>query len=88
MLHNKYDSGASSSYKANGTSLEIKYGSGSMTGFLSTDIVQVGGVKVFMLLFLTFIFVFKVEEDKLSIRGVIDQIRLTRITLSKARSCP
>ena len=46
MLHNKYDSEASSTYKRNGTSLEIKYGSGSMTGFLSTDVVTVGGVKV------------------------------------------
>lgn len=46
LLHNKYDSGASSSYKPNGTSLEIRYGSGSMTGFLSTDVLQVGGVKV------------------------------------------
>lgn len=51
MLHNKYDSGASSTYKANGTSLEIKYGSGSMTGFLSTDVVQVGGAKVIVIIF-------------------------------------
>lgn len=53
MLHNKYDSSASSTYKPNGTSLEIRYGSGSMTGFLSTDVVSIGGVKVisFFLLF-------------------------------------
>lgn len=46
VLHNKYDSSKSSTYKANGTSLEIKYGSGSMTGFLSTDVVTIGGTTV------------------------------------------
>lgn len=46
LLHHKYDSSQSSTYKENGTSLEIRYGSGSMTGFLSTDVVTVGGSKV------------------------------------------
>ncbi|XP_015911491.1 lysosomal aspartic protease isoform X1 [Parasteatoda tepidariorum] len=46
LLHNKYDSSQSSTYKENGTELEIRYGSGSMTGFLSTDIVTVGGSKI------------------------------------------
>ena len=45
-LHSKYDSSASSTYKANGTSFEIHYGSGSLTGFVSQDTMTIGDVTV------------------------------------------
>jgi len=45
-LKKKYYSGQSSTYIANGTSFAIQYGSGSLTGFLSTDDVAIGGITV------------------------------------------
>jgi cathepsin D len=42
LVHRKYDSSKSSSYVANGSSFEIHYGSGSLTGFLSTDNMEFG----------------------------------------------
>ena len=45
-LHTTYDSSASSTYKKNGSEFEIRYGSGSLSGFVSQDTVQIGDVKV------------------------------------------
>ncbi|KAJ5643701.1 Peptidase A1 [Penicillium longicatenatum] len=45
-LHSTYDSSESSTYKKNGTKFEIRYGSGSLSGFVSQDTLQIGDLKV------------------------------------------
>ncbi|KAF3763041.1 hypothetical protein M406DRAFT_83961 [Cryphonectria parasitica EP155] len=45
-LHNKYESSSSSTYKKNGSSFEIQYGSGSMKGFVSQDTLTIGDITV------------------------------------------
>eukprot|EP00010_Vexillifera_abyssalis_P007837 CAMPEP_0201544922 /NCGR_PEP_ID=MMETSP0173_2-20130828/1532_1 /ASSEMBLY_ACC=CAM_ASM_000268 /TAXON_ID=218659 /ORGANISM="Vexillifera sp., Strain DIVA3 564/2" /LENGTH=402 /DNA_ID=CAMNT_0047953207 /DNA_START=17 /DNA_END=1225 /DNA_ORIENTATION=+ len=44
--HNTYNSTASSTYVANGTSFEIEYGTGSLEGFLSQDTLTIADLKV------------------------------------------
>jgi cathepsin D len=46
LLHSKYNSARSSTYQKIGTPFNITYGSGSMTGFLSEDTLQLGGLSV------------------------------------------
>ncbi|KAJ9193789.1 hypothetical protein DTO166G4_4676 [Paecilomyces variotii] len=45
-LHSKYDSSASSTYKKNGSEFSIRYGSGSLSGFVSQDVVSIGDLKI------------------------------------------
>ena len=45
-LHTKYDSSASSTFKKNGTSFEIRYGSGSLSGFVSQDTISIGDLEI------------------------------------------
>jgi saccharopepsin len=43
-LHTKYDSSSSSTYKKNGTAFEIRYG--SLSGFVSQDVMTIGDLKI------------------------------------------
>lgn len=45
-LHPKYKSSHSSTYKKNGTSAAIQYGTGSISGFFSQDSIDLGGLIV------------------------------------------
>ncbi|KAI0531675.1 aspartic peptidase domain-containing protein [Xylaria digitata] len=46
FLHSKYDSSSSSTYQKNGSDFEIRYGSGSLSGFVSKDDVTIGDLKI------------------------------------------
>lgn len=45
-LHKKFDSSLSSTFQKNGTAFKIKYGSGDLEGFMSTDTVEIGGLSI------------------------------------------
>ena len=46
IVHRRYKSSESSSYKENGTEFAIRYGTGSLEGVISNDVLQVGDLQV------------------------------------------
>ncbi|KAK9915053.1 hypothetical protein WJX75_004180 [Coccomyxa subellipsoidea] len=46
LLHNKFYGAKSKSYQVNGTDFAIQYGSGSLSGFFSTDVLSLGSLHV------------------------------------------
>ncbi|KAJ3736314.1 aspartic peptidase domain-containing protein [Lentinula guzmanii] len=46
FLHAKYEASQSSTYKENGTTFSIQYGSGSMEGYVSTDTLSIGDITI------------------------------------------
>ncbi|ODV90438.1 hypothetical protein CANCADRAFT_25539 [Tortispora caseinolytica NRRL Y-17796] len=45
-FHKKYSAKKSSTHRANGTKIRVNYGSGSMSGFVSHDILRVGDMQI------------------------------------------
>lgn len=46
FLHSKYTSEASSTYEEDGREFAIQYGSGQLSGFLSRDLLTIGGLEI------------------------------------------
>lgn len=46
LFHRKYQSSESNTYKANGSAFEIQYGTGSMKGFISNDVLRIGDLAI------------------------------------------
>ena len=80
VLHDKYDSTKSSTYKKNGTDFEIRYGSGSMKGFLSTDNLEVHKTVITLVVWnIVWLFSLFVLEEVLDSHSSSPAHQLTRI---------
>ncbi|KAG9292853.1 hypothetical protein G9A89_016215 [Geosiphon pyriformis] len=84
FLHRRFDSKQSQTFKANGTAFAIQYGTGSLEGIISNDVLGVGDLSIEGQDFgesvkepgLTFAFgrfdgIFGLAHDKISVKGVV-----------------
>ncbi|RHZ68396.1 hypothetical protein Glove_295g27 [Diversispora epigaea] len=84
FLHRRFDSGQSSTFKENGTEFEIHYGSGSLEGIISEDVLTVGDISIesqcfgesvkepgFAFAFGKFDGIFGLAYDRISVKGVV-----------------
>lgn len=84
LLHRRYDSDKSNTFKPNGTEFEIRYGSGSLEGIISNDVLQVADLKVteqdfgesirepgIVFTFGRFDGIFGLGYDNISVKGVV-----------------
>lgn len=84
FVHRRFDSSQSSTFKPNGTEFEIHYGTGSLEGIISNDILTVGDITVdgqdfgesvkepgLAFAFGKFDGIFGLGYDRISVRGVV-----------------
>ncbi|KAH8555897.1 endopeptidase [Umbelopsis sp. PMI_123] len=84
FLHRRYDSSKSNSYKPNGTEFAIQYGTGSLEGFISNDVLTIGDITIehqdfaestkepgFTFALGRFDGIFGLGFDRISVKGVV-----------------
>ncbi|RIA94398.1 endopeptidase [Glomus cerebriforme] len=84
FLHRRYDSSQSKTFKPNGTEFAIRYGTGSLEGIISNDVLEVGDIRVenqdfgesvkepgFTFAFGKFDGIFGLGYDRISVKGVV-----------------
>ncbi|KAI8583395.1 hypothetical protein K450DRAFT_223423 [Umbelopsis ramanniana AG] len=84
FLHRRYDSTKSDTYKENGTEFAIQYGTGSLEGFISNDVLRIGDISIdhqdfaesvkepgFTFALGKFDGIFGLGFDRISVKGVV-----------------